>query len=68
MKQRKTGKRLLALLLSLTLTMSIALTSFATNENPEQTTSENVVVALYTALEDGRSTSVANVSGGGSYA
>ena len=67
MKQRITGKRLLALLLSLTLTMSMTLTSFATSENPEQTGSEQVEVVLYTALEDGRSTSVANVSGGGSY-
>ena len=67
MKQRITGKRLLALLLSLTLTMSMTLTSIATSENPEQTGSEQVEVALYTALEDGRSTSVANVSGGGSY-
>ena len=61
MKQRITGKRLLALLLSLTLTMSMTLTSFATSENPEQTGSEQVEVVLYTALEDGRSTSVANV-------
>ena len=67
MKQRKTGKRLLALLISLALTMSMALTAFAENESPEQTAGEEVEIALSTALADGRSTSVASVSGGGSF-